>query len=49
MTFRAEAYNLFNTVQFGQPNNSVTSSSFGEVTSTLNNPRDLQFAAKFRF
>lgn len=49
MTFRAEAYNIFNTVQFGQPNNSVTSSSFGEVTSTLNNPRDLQFAAKFRF
>jgi hypothetical protein len=49
MTFRAEAYNLFNTVQFGQPNNNVTSSSFGVVTSTLNNPRDLQFAAKFRF
>lgn len=49
MTFRAEAYNLFNTVQFGQPNNSVTSSSFGVVTSTLNNPRDLQFAVKFSF
>lgn len=49
MTFRAEAYNLFNSVQFGQPNNNVTSPSFGEVTSTLNNPRDLQFAAKFRF
>lgn len=49
MTFRAEAYNAFNTVQFGQPTSSVTSSSFGVVTSTANNPRDLQFAAKFRF
>jgi hypothetical protein len=48
-TFRAEAYNLTNTVQFGFPNNSVTSQSFGQVTSALNAPRDLQFAVKLRF
>jgi hypothetical protein len=48
-TFRAEAYNLFNSVQFGFPNNNVTSQSFGQVTSALNAPRDLQFALKFRF
>lgn len=48
-TFRAEAYNLFNTVQFGFPNPNVTSQSFGQVTSALNSPRDLQFALKLRF
>ena len=48
-TLRAEAYNLTNTPQFGFPNTSVTSSSFGQVTSTLNSPRDLQFAFKIKF
>lgn len=48
-TFRAEAYNLFNSVQFGFPNNNVTSQSFGQVTSALNAPRDMQFALKFNF
>ena len=48
-TFRAEAYNLTNTHQFGFPNTSVTSAQFGTVTSTLNSPRDLQFALKIRF
>ena len=48
-TFRAEAYNLTNTHQFGFPNTSVTSAQFGTVTSTLNSPRDLQFALKLRF
>lgn len=48
-TFRAEAYNVFNTVQFGFPNSSPTSQSFGQVTSALNAPRDLQLAVKLRF
>lgn len=48
-TFRAEAYNLLNSVQFGFPNNSFGSQSFGQVTSALNAPRDLQFALKIRF
>jgi len=46
---RIEAFNLFNTPQFGGPNTSVTSSSFGIVTSQANDPRDLQFALKFVF
>ena len=48
-TLRAEAYNLTNTVQLGFPNTTVTSASFGQVTSTLNSPRDLQFAFKLHF
>jgi outer membrane receptor protein involved in Fe transport len=44
--FRLEALNAFNTVQFGNPNTGVTSSSFGRVTSQANAPRQLQFGLK---
>ena len=58
--FRAEAYNLTNTPQFANPNTSlgytdptqvdpVASSTFGKITSTLTNPRIIQFAAKYQF
>jgi hypothetical protein len=47
--FRIESFNLFNTAQFGGPNTTVTSASFGTVTSQANDPRDLQFALKFLF
>jgi hypothetical protein len=58
--FRAEAFNLTNTPQFGNPNtslgytdatqvNPVASSTFGKITSTATNPRIIQFAAKFQF
>jgi hypothetical protein len=43
---RIEAFNLLNRVQFGSPNTSVTSSSFGVVTSQANTPRQLQFGVK---
>jgi hypothetical protein len=45
--FRAEFFNAFNTPQFGNPNLSVTSSSFGRVTSQSNSPRQIQFGLKF--
>ena len=47
--FRAEFYNLFNHPQFAAPNGTVSSQSFGHVTSQANNPRDLQLALKFKF
>jgi hypothetical protein len=43
---RLEAFNALNRVQFGSPNTSVTSSSFGVVTSQANTPRQLQFGVK---
>ena len=43
---RIEAFNVLNRVQFGGPNTSVTSSSFGVVTSQANTPRQLQFGVK---
>jgi hypothetical protein len=59
-TFRAEAFNLTNTPQFANPNTSlgytdptqvdpVASSTFGKITSTVTNPRIIQFAAKYQF
>lgn len=47
--FRAEFFNLFNHPQFGPPNESAGSNTFGFVTSTVNNPRLIQFGLKFAF
>ena len=43
---RLEAFNALNRVQFGSPNTSVISSSFGVVTSQANTPRQLQLGLK---
>ncbi|MEO6909928.1 MAG: carboxypeptidase-like regulatory domain-containing protein [Edaphobacter sp.] len=45
---RAEAFNVLNHTQFGPPSGSVTSSTFGIITSAIN-PRVLQVAVKYRF
>jgi hypothetical protein len=47
--FEAEFLNAFNRVQFGPPGLQVGGSNFGEVTSTLNNPRQIQFALRVLF
>ena len=47
--FRAEAFNLFNRVQFGNPNTSLGNTSFGYVTTQNNNPRLLQFSGRIDF
>jgi hypothetical protein len=44
--FRVEALNAFNTPRFGSPNTGVTSSTFGQITSQGNSPRQLQFGLK---
>ena len=46
VSFFVQAFNALNRVQFGSPNTSVTSSSFGVVTSQANTPRQLQFGVK---
>ena len=45
--FRAEFLNAFNTPRFGSPNTSVTSASFGVISSQANAPRQTQFGLKF--
>jgi len=47
--FRGEALNAFNTPRFSSPNTTVTSSSFGTITSQANAPRQIQFALKVLF
>jgi hypothetical protein len=47
--FRAEAFNAFNHVQFGSPDTGVTDSSFGQITSQANSPRQVQFGLKLLF
>ena len=47
--FRSEFYNLFNHAQFGAPNGSPSSQTFGQVTTLANNPRDIQFGLKVLF
>jgi hypothetical protein len=48
--FRAEAFNLLNTVIYGQPANDMADpSSFGRIFGTANNPRSLQLGAKIIF
>ena len=47
--FRAEAFNAFNHPQFQGPDATVGASDFGMITSTVNNPRQLQLALKLYF
>ena len=52
LEFRAEAFNIFNRVQFGQPNLQYTTaanSTFGVISSQLNQPRLMQMALRLAF
>jgi len=48
LEIRAEAFNLFNTPQFGNPGATLGTATFG-VISSANDPRVVQLAAKFLF
>lgn len=48
--FRAEFYNVVNHANFGPPGRSLaTPASFGVITTTIGNPRNIQFGLKFYF
>jgi hypothetical protein len=49
LEFRLEAYNLTNTIQWSDPNLSVTSSLFGRITSQSNVGREMQYAIRLHF
>ena len=49
LEFRAEAFNLFNWVNFGVPDSNVGDPGFGIISSTTTSPRILQLALKLSF
>jgi hypothetical protein len=52
LEFRSEFFNVFNRVQFGQPNRTVTTSAastFGQITTQVNDPRLIQLALRLRY
>jgi len=50
LEFRTEFFNAFNNAVFADPDNTVTDvGSFGHITSTVSNPRVMQFAFKLSF
>ena len=48
LEFRAEMFNILNGVNFGVPNDDISSPTFGQVQTALP-PRQIQFALKFLF
>jgi hypothetical protein len=47
--FRAEAFNILNTVIYGAPVRDMANTDFGRVLNTANHARQLQFGAKLIF
>jgi hypothetical protein len=50
LELRAEIFNVFNWTNFGFPASNVSNQgTFGQITSSLGDPREMQFAVKFYF
>ncbi len=49
LQIRGEFFNFTNTPRFGLPGTSFGDPNFGLVTTTLNNPRHMQFGVRFQF
>jgi len=47
--FRAEFFNIFNHPNFSTPNTTMTSPQFGQILTTVGDPRIIQFALKYIF
>ena len=47
--FRIEFFNVFNMVNFGNPDTNVSSATFGRITGTTVSPRIIQLGVKWRF
>ena len=50
LELHGDAFNVFNTPNFSNPNNGQgTPSTFGKITSLRGTPRQIQLAARFAF
>jgi hypothetical protein len=49
LEFRADAFNAFNIASYQQPDSNVTDTTFGQITNTVSNSRDIQLSLKYAF
>lgn len=49
LEFRAEMFNVLNWTNYALPSANVTSATFGRITGSLGDPREMQFAVKLYF
>jgi hypothetical protein len=49
LTLRADAFNVFNQNSFAAPNLTFGSSTFGRLTGSVSQPREVQFAIRYDF
>jgi hypothetical protein len=49
LQFRADAFNVFNTPQFGLPGASIGNSSASVISSIVGNPRQMQLSLTMHF
>lgn len=49
LMFRAEFFNLPNSVAFGPPARNITAANFGQIITQVNSPRNIQLGLKFSF
>ena len=50
LEFRAELFNILNSVSWGAPGRDITTpATFGQITGQINAPRNIQFGLKYKF
>lgn len=49
VSFRLDASNVFNIASYGNPDSTAQSTTFGRISATRSQPRQLQFSAKYTF
>lgn len=47
--FRADFFNIFNIASYGNPDNGITDSSFGQISSVRSPPRQIQLSLHYSF
>lgn len=49
ISFRADLFNAFNIVSYGNPDSNITDSNFGQITSARSSPRQVQLSLRYLF
>jgi hypothetical protein len=49
VSVRVDAFNVFNFASYGNPDNNVTDTNFGQITNTRSGPRTIELVARYSF